>query len=493
MMLDTMTFLDQEQVVWILIAGFFLTFLLSFSIGANSVANAFGTSVGSKVLSHFQAVILAAIFMTLGGVIIGPEVANTIENNIVDIRLYELEPEQLMLGQLSVILACTVWKFIATAFKLPVAATHSAVGAVVGFHYMATGIDGIKWVSLLFIGMSWVTSPLLSGIVALVLYVIVLMTIVEKENPLESGARTLPIWFGSVIFVNVLSVHLRLKSLFEEFAVPWYLSVAYSFGTALLAAILVWFCFVPRLTNEKKPENEALLGVEMTVFRMEGDKSALDRSNENDNSLQAKSDQSEELQTMDILHGTGNPDVAKICTPLLVVSVIFSAFAYGSILVSIGVAPLITIWDVYKTGNVTTAVANPFWMFLYGSFALTLGFAVIGGRVTETIGEGITPLSPSSAFPIELGATTVLLLASNLGIPVSTAHCKIGAIAAVGCYNDEGVDLKLIWKILLAWVVTLPATTGLSAGFMALFQFTYQYTTGEDISSNNTSLLQGIL
>lgn len=104
MMLDIMSVLDQEQVVWILIAGFFFTFLLSFSIGANSVANAFGTSVGSKVLSYFEAVILAAVFMTLGAVIIGPEVANTIENNIVDIRLYEVEPEQLMLGQLSVIL-----------------------------------------------------------------------------------------------------------------------------------------------------------------------------------------------------------------------------------------------------------------------------------------------------------------------------------------------------------------------------------------------------
>ncbi|KAJ8021149.1 Sodium-dependent phosphate transporter 1-B [Holothuria leucospilota] len=495
----------QEQYIWILIVGFLLSFILVFSVGANSVPNAFGTSIGATVLTHFQAVILAGIFMTLGAVIIGPAVADTIENSIADISLYQSSLEQLMLGQLSVILACALWKIIATTLKLPVAITHSIVGAVVGFHVTAIGIEGIYWTTLIFLAISWVTSPLLSGVIAIILYKIVLKTIVEKENPLESGAKTLPLWFGVVVSINVLSVLLQLESLFGEFYMAWYLIIAISLGGGILTAILVWFCIVPRLKKNNGAENKAISSDKIETSAAGSNENATyenikqasdlnvhqsEKGSENA-PLLSESDQLE-LNDTERLHE--NLDVAKLCSPLLVVSVIFAAYAYGSILVSTGVAPLITIWNVYETGRVEKAVENPFWMFLYGSCALTLGFAIVGGRVTQTVGEGITFLSSSRAFPIELGATVVLLVASNFGIPVSTAHCKIGAITAVGYYSDGGVDFRLVSKILIAWVVTLPATTGLSAGLFALFRVAYQYSNEENaFTSNSTSLLHAII
>lgn len=198
----------SSEVLWIVILGFILAFILAFAIGANDVANSFATSVGSGVLNLKQACYLASVFEIAGAILLGYKVSDTIRKGILDITLYKGAEKELMLGMLAVLIGCSAWLFIATFFSLPVSTTHSVVGSTVGFGLVARGTAGIKWSEIIVIALSWVVSPVMSGIISVAIYMLIYKFILKADRPFKAGLKALPIIWGVVLFINVLSITL---------------------------------------------------------------------------------------------------------------------------------------------------------------------------------------------------------------------------------------------------------------------------------------------
>lgn len=195
-----------SEVLWIVILGFIVAFIVAFGVGANDVANSFATSVGSGVLTFRQACYLASVFECAGAILIGYKVSDTIRKGILDIEVYEGNEKQLMLGMLAALIGSAVWLLVATYFRLPVSATHSVVGATVGFGLVAHGAKGLQYMQLVTIAASWVVSPVLSGLITVGLFLIINYTVLNAQKPFKAGLFSLPLIYGVVVFINVLSI-----------------------------------------------------------------------------------------------------------------------------------------------------------------------------------------------------------------------------------------------------------------------------------------------
>lgn len=195
-----------SEVLWIVILGFILAFILAFGVGANDVANSFATSIGSGVLTFRQACYLASIFEIAGAILLGYKVSDTMRKGILDVNEYVGNEEQLMYGMLSALAGCAIWLLIATYFKLPVSTTHSIVGATVGFGLVANGTNGVKGWQLLTIALSWVVSPVMSGLISVALFMVINRFILKAQRPFKAGVTALPIIYALTIFINVLSI-----------------------------------------------------------------------------------------------------------------------------------------------------------------------------------------------------------------------------------------------------------------------------------------------
>ncbi|XP_072038156.1 sodium-dependent phosphate transporter 1-B-like [Amphiura filiformis] len=520
-----------EGVIWMIVVGFIIAFILSFALGANDAANSLGTSVGAKVLTLAQAFAIGCFFETLGAVLVGSKVSDTIRKGIFDVDMYDGNEKLLMVGQISALTACAIWLFIATALKLPVSATHSIVGATVGYHLVVFGGKGIKISEIVSIVVSWFISPALSGIISVVTFLILRYSFVNKDEPLEPGLRTLPFWYALVFLVNSFSIFYEGPALLHLDELPIWGSLIICFGGGLIVALFIWFVVVPYLRkniNEKEElvENEEKLeseeesqsifkngqensnynSIDKTEFASDGQYDKLHESSKEveDKSYELTSSQETEdksapnsKNTTGCLHvaekglldlsdkiigpppsgpvAKDHPHVVKLCSPLQILSAMFSAFAHGGNDVSNGIGPLVALWMIFTTGEVAQEEETPLWILFYGGVGISVGLCLLGKRVIETIGEDLTTLTPSSGFSVELGAATTVLVASNLGIPISTTHCKVGSVVAVGWARDRragAVNWKLFGNIILSWVVTLPCTIGLSAGVMALLRMT---------------------
>lgn len=195
-----------DEVLWIVIVAFIVSFILAFAIGANDVANSFATSIGSGVLTIKQACYLASIFEISGAILLGYKVSDTVRKGILDITMYEGSEKELMLGMLATLVGCAIWLLIATYAKLPVSTTHSIVGATVGFGLVARGTSGIKWNSIITIALSWVVSPIMAGVISVAIYMLIYKFILKAQSPFNAGLAALPIIWGVVVFVNVISI-----------------------------------------------------------------------------------------------------------------------------------------------------------------------------------------------------------------------------------------------------------------------------------------------
>nr|XP_054756342.1 LOW QUALITY PROTEIN: sodium-dependent phosphate transporter 1-A-like [Lytechinus pictus] len=496
--------LPLSDILWMVVLGFVISFILSVAIGANDVANSFETPVGAKVLTLRQALFLATIFETLGAVLIGSKVAETIQKGIFDVELYAGREETLVLGEISALAGCAVWLFVATAFKMPVSTTHSIVGATLGFHFVVFGVKGIQWLQVGLIVLSWVTSPVLSGLFSSVIFIILRHFILKKEEPLEPGLRSLPIWYGLVITVNFFSIFYDGPTTLGFDSIPLWGVFVLSFGSGFLVGLAVWFIMVPYIRKkiigmsseeeeDRSVETQSIFAVKRRyshdnksdkVGLIPGAESALDEAREETgrenvtklDDAETTMENEDEAANEDradkgVSEVQDHPHVTSLCSPLQALSAVFASFAHGGNDVSNAVGPLIAIWLIYRTGDIAQEEPTPLWVLFYGALGISLGLWCLGRRVIQTVGEDITALTPSSGFSVELGAAMTVLLASNIGIPISTTHCKIGSVVSVGWLRSrEAVNWSLFGTIVLAWVVTLPATMGLSAAIMALLQ-----------------------
>jgi inorganic phosphate transporter, PiT family len=402
-----------------------LALYVACNLGANDVANSMGTSVGSKAITITQAIVIAGILEFVGAVLFGQKVSATLATSIANPDLFITQPQTLLLGMIAVLISCGLWLQIATAKNLPVASSHAVVGAIAGFSWVAAGTDAVEWSSLGSISIAWLLTPLLSGTVAAGLYSLIRRWILTEEHPLIQIDSWMP-WLA-VILVSVFGVTVLpsiVATLPAEFlpAVPRH---DFSLGLGAISAI----------------------GITIIGWR----KLSIDKS-------------SSQLATAEIIES----QLARF----QLLSACCVAFAHGSNDVGNAIAPLATILYIQNTGNVPqSSLEIPLWVLVLGGVGIVAGLAIWGKQVIATIGEGIIKLEPSSGFAAELGTAATVLIASQLGLPVSTSHALVGAVVGVGIVKDrKSVRMDTLTSIGWAWIVTIPIATILSATIFSILQ-----------------------
>ncbi|XP_052235731.1 sodium-dependent phosphate transporter 1-A-like isoform X2 [Dreissena polymorpha] len=463
----------EESWLWIVVVGFIIAFVLAFGVGANDVANSFGTSVGAKVITVRQACILGSIFEMLGAILVGSKVSDTIRKGIISPDIYTNGTEDVFLaGNLAALTGSCIWMLVATFFKLPVSSTHSVVGATIGFSLVVNGVRGIGWGKLGLIAASWFVSPVLSGIVSSALFKLIDIVVLKKEKPLEPGLRLLPLFYALTIAVNSFSVFYKGSEMLYFDKIPLYGTMILTFGSAIITAIFVVVIVVPiqrrrilkTIDKELIFEEEALAGnIDKDSFLVNGDGKKVDEEKKDDSSdkdfIDAQASRRSAREKIQ-----DKPEVARLFTFLQVLTAIFGSFAHGGNDVSNAIGPLIALWITATTGSAAQKAPVPIWVLCYGGVGISVGIWVWGRRVMKTIGENLSKITPSSGFCIEVGSALTVLVASNLGVPISTTHCKVGSVVFVGrVRSNNSVDWKLFKNIVLAWIVTVPASVLLSA------------------------------
>jgi PiT family inorganic phosphate transporter len=390
-------------------------FYMAANIGANDLANAMGTSVGSGALTMNQAVVVSMVANMIGAVMAGGHVTNTIRKGMIDPSLLAGSPEKLLLGMFAALLAAGIWVQLATHFGLPVSTTHSIVGAVVGFGIMAVGFGAVSWGTVIAIVLSWIISPVAGGIIGGGVYLFIRRKIQTSESPYEQTQRYAP-WLLTVVFtVLILSVIFKgLKNLHLNLG----------FGTALLIAVP--FALAAGYAGK------------VLLSRLGGEGCRWIRGDEEEK-------------------------VECVFLYLQIITACYVAFAHGANDVANAIGPLAAIFAVVKTQTVSMQVEVPAWMLAAGGAAVGGGLLAFGSRVMQTIGKKITEITPVRGFSAEFGAATTILICSRFGLPVSTTHVLVGSVVGVGFMRGMGVlDLRVIRNILYSWFITLPFTLLLS-------------------------------
>jgi len=411
----------EAQVVYIGLAALFGIFM-AWGIGANDVANAMATSVGSKALTIKQAIVVAAVFEFLGAVLAGGAVTDTVRKGIVDSDLLAGSPELLVYGMLAALLAAGTWLFIASKNGWPVSTTHSIVGAIVGFAAVGIGVDAVQWGMVGEIVLSWVVSPLTAGFLAYLIYQSVQRLILRQEDPLAKAKRYVPVYiFLAAFTITLVTILKGLKHVGLTISLrdSYILAIAIAAGIAVIGALII-----RRIQPDKKAEKNAHFYTVERVFGI-----------------------------------------------LMIVTACGMAFAHGSNDVANAIGPLAAVVSVAQTGVITAKSTLPIWVLALGGAGIVIGLATFGRHVIATVGKKITQLTPSRGFAAELAAATTIVIASGTGMPVSTTHTLVGAVLGVGIARGiEAIDLRVVARIFVSWVVTIPAGAFLAIVFFSIFK-----------------------
>ena len=411
----------EAEITYVVLAALFGVFM-AWGIGANDVANAMATSVGSKALTIRQAILVAAVFEFLGAVLAGGAVTSTIRKGIVETDLLTGSPELLIYGMLASLLSAGTWLLIASRKGWPVSTTHTIVGAIVGFAAVGIGIDAVQWGKVGTIVMSWVVSPLMAGFIAYLIYMSVQRLILRQEDPLEKAKRYVPVYIFFAAFTIVLVTIVKGLS-----HVGLDLSLTNSYLVAIGIALAI-----------------AIIGA-IAIQRIKPD---------------PKVEKKQHFYT-----------VERVFAVLMVVTACSMAFAHGSNDVANAIGPLAAVISVARTGIVGAQSSLPIWVLILGGAGIVVGLATFGVHVIATVGRKITQLTPSRGFAAELAAATTIVIASGTGIPVSTTHTLVGAVLGVGLARGiEAIDLRVVGRIFVSWVVTIPAGALLSIVFFLIFK-----------------------
>lgn len=399
----------------------FLAFYVAWNLGANDVANSMGTSVGSKAITLKQAIIIAGILEFTGAVFLGREVSTTLATKIANLDLFIDRPQIFLLGMVAVLIACGLWLQIATSQGLPVASSHAVVGAISGFSWVAIGKEAIDWRNIGLISLGWLITPIISAIVAAILYSILRKWLLETNNDRQQLQEWIP-WlssflvaiFGIIVFPEILS-----HPVFNNLNLPRN-TLALAIGSISAVAITInsW----RRIDKEKKSE---IIEPVMGKFQ--------------------------------------------------VISACFVAFAHGSNDVGNAIAPLAVIVYIINYSSMPINLVDiPNWILILGGMGIVAGLAVQGKQVITTVGENIITLVPSSGFCAEIATATTILLASRIGLPVSTSHALVGSVVGIGIIaTQQKVKWQTIKSVVLAWLVTLPTAAILGGTIFYILQLTF--------------------
>ncbi len=472
---------DTILLVLVLLAGLYM----AWNIGANDVANAMGTSVGSGALTLRRAVVVAAVLEFGGAFFFGSHVSETVQTGIIEISSFTAEPRLLVYGMLASLISAGVWLQIASYYGWPVSTTHTIVGAIVGFGVVSGGWEAVQWSNVLLIVSSWLISPLSGAIMSFLIFTFLRKSIFYAADPLAAAKRMTPIIvFGVVmilmqvmIFSGLHNMHLDLTPT-DTFLI--------SVGVATLSSIASWF-LVKRVTGKVKSEKAAASAASDTAVlaRIEKAKSNLISANTNMDSdakyrLSLILDEIESLKRslnkvegLELTNSEYAP-VEKVFGYLQIISACLMAFAHGANDVANAIGPLAAALAVLKTGQITPYATIPTWVLALGGFGIVVGLATWGWRVIETIGKKITELTPTRGFAAEFGAATTIVIASRLGMPISTTHTLVGSVLGVGMARGiEALNLEMTKDIFISWLFTVPAGAIVSIFFYYIFKFIF--------------------
>ena len=416
-----MEFFSDTTTIYITLAAVFGIFM-AWGIGANDVANAMATSVGSKAITIKQAIILAAIFEFAGAYLAGGQVTKTIRKGIVDLDAFAVNPDLLIWGMLASLLAAGTWLLIASSKGWPVSTTHSIVGAVVGFAAVGVGMEAVSWGKVGTIVMSWIISPLLAGTIAFAVFTSIQKLVLNTNTPLVNAKKYGPVYLFMVGFIIALvTIKKGLKHVGLE------VDGGMEFVYAAIVGVLI-----------------ALLGI-VLIKRVKFDEKAEKR-----------------------FHFA---NVEKIFAVLMIFTASAMAFAHGSNDVANAVGPMAAVISVAQSGTLTSSSALPSWVLLVGGIGIVIGLATLGYKVIATVGKNITELTPTRGFSAEIAAASTVVLASYTGIPISTTHTLVGAILGVGFARGiAAIDLRVVGNIFMSWIITLPAGAILSVLFFYMLK-----------------------
>jgi PiT family inorganic phosphate transporter len=412
----------EQQFVYLTLAAAFGLFM-AWGIGANDVANAMATSIGSGALTIRQALVVAAVFEFSGAVLAGGEVTSTIRRGIVDSTYVVGEPELLIYGMLAALLAAATWLLVASRMGWPVSTTHSIVGAIVGFAVIALGVNSVEWEQVATIVASWIISPLTAGVIAFAVFNSIHWLILIRPDPLVRARRYAPIYiFITITLIALVTIikgltHVGLSlSLIESYVI----AITIGAVVALIGRVVV-----QRITVDEKAEKRFHFAT-----------------------------------------------VEKVFGVLMVITACSMAFAHGSNDVANAIGPVAAVISIAQSGVVGQESAVPIWVLLLGGAGIVIGLGTFGRHVIATVGARITDLTPTRGFSAELAAAFTIVFASGTGMPVSTTHTLVGAVLGVGMARGiSAIDLGVVARIFVSWVVTIPAGAILAIVFFYVLRF----------------------
>ena len=397
-----------------------LAVYVAWNLGANDVANSMGTSVGSKAITLTQAVIIAGILEFTGAVVFGKQVSATLATKVANPTLFADTPQTFLLGMVAVLLSCGIWLQVATSRGLPVASSHAVVGAIAGFSWVAIGREAIAWDNIGLICLGWIVTPVVSAIVAASLYSLLRYWLFEQDDTQQQLLEWIPLLSAALVAVFgiiVLPTIVQL-SVFDYIPLPER-TISLGIGFIATGGILnyAWYKFKDYRDREIE-------------IRMQ----------------------------------------ERLMGKFQVMSACFVAFAHGSNDVGNAIAPLAAIVFILNTGIVPVdSLDIPLWVLILGGLGIVAGLAVQGKKVIATVGENIISLVPSTGFCAELATASTILIASRIGLPVSTSHALVGSVIGIGLASrNQDVKWETIQSVVLAWVVTLPVAALLGAGIFSL-------------------------
>ena len=416
-----MAFVGIETEIIILACVF--GFIMAWGIGANDVANAFGTSVGSGAITLRTALLIACIFEFSGAYLAGGEVTDTIRKGIIDSEQFIDKSDVLVFGMMSALLAAGLWLFLASTLGWPVSTTHSIIGGIVGFSIIGLSFNAVNWEAVSSIATTWVLSPILSGVLAFFVFKSIKFLILDTENPFSNTLKFSPIYLFFVGFV--ISMLTFLKGLKHvgidlDFAEAAFFSFLFAIGITIIGLLLLK---TSNISKQKDASIESFFAI------------------------------------------------------LVIFTACAMAFAHGSNDVANAVGPLAAVVNtVSQNDSLNNEIAVTSWILLLGSIAIVIGLLTYGFRVIGTVGKGITKITPSSGFAAELSAATIVVLSSSYGFPVSTTHTLVGAIIGIGLVNSSrNLDWSNVVQIFSGWIVTIPVGGILSILIFYIFKSIYSF------------------
>mgnify|MGYP001447983594 CR=1 FL=1 len=466
---------------WILVVGILASFSAAFGIGANDVANAFATSVGSKALSIRQACVLAVIGEFIGATFLGGEVVKTIRKGIADETYFADNPPLLMWGCLSVLIAVTFWLLLASRLEMPVSTTHSVIGGMIGMAIAGRGLDAVQWYKRTdefpyaggFVGViiSWGLSPIASALVSSFIFLFIRTFIFRSKNPFKRVIYIYP--FFVALCVSIISMFMLMKGIkssaeIKELHYSAKLGISLGIGVGISIILIPAYKIIINRINSEKNHAE--------VTAIENNRVITKENRTICTSLNVNIHEAVEtdIRTFNVHKNAErfDPKTEAFFVYLQVFSAFFDSICHGSNDVANAVGPFATIFVVFESGIVSTNSdmdENKYWILGLGGLGISLGLLIYGYRILKAIGVKLAAITPSRGFSIEMGSSLIVIIGSYNKWPLSTTHCQVGATCGVALLDGvSGINKYVLLKTVFGWIITCFIVGILSASIFSI-------------------------